>query len=91
MANVDLLLQYLREYRDVLRNQVQRMRQEYTETENRWGSFRSVYDGHAADQFSMGWMKTVRNFNEYIDVSERILAILDTKIDELEKLARSDL
>jgi len=33
----------------------------------------------------------VRNFNEYMDVSERILAILDTKIDELEKLARSDL
>ncbi len=91
MANVDLLLQYLREYRSVLQNQVQRMREGYTDLEKRWGNFRSVYEGSAAEQFSAGWIQTVRHFNDYMDVTERILVILDAKITELEKLARSDL
>lgn len=91
MANVDLLLQNLRDYRNVLRLQVQRMRDGYNEVEKRWGNFSAVYEGNAAEQFRDGWLRTVRKFNEYMDVSERILIVLDAKIEELEKLAQSDL
>ena len=91
MAHVDVLLTNLREYQRVLQNQVRRMREEYIELEKRWGNFSAVYEGAAADQFRAGWIQTVRHFNDYMDVTERILVILESKITELEKLAQADL
>jgi len=91
MTNVDVLLPKLREYRSVLQNQVRRMREEYNELAKRWSNFSAVYEGAAADQFRAGWIQTVRHFNDYMDVTERILAILESKIAELEKLAQADL
>lgn len=90
MANADLLLTNLTNYRDTLRRQVSTMRQSYGEATTRWNNFNVVYEGVAADQFRMGWSNTCRRFDEYIDQTERILTILDEKILDLQALTKTE-
>ena len=90
MANADVLLTHLTNYRDTLRVQVANMRQQYAETTKRWNSFSLVYEGVAADQFRNYWLSTCRHFDEYITQTESILVLLDQKIEDLHNLTRTE-
>lgn len=66
------------------------MRQQYEDTTARWHNFSTVYEGVAAEQFRTGWLNTCRNFDEYIEQTERIVIMLDQKIEELHHLTRTE-
>lgn len=85
--NVDVLLPRLGFYRDTLKVQVTRMRQEYALATQRWNAFSAVYEGVAADEFRAGWNNTCKKFDEYIEQTDRILIVLDEAIKNLELLA----
>ena len=90
MADTRRLLSGLVEYRHQLTSHLARLRNEYASLDNGWRAFSSTYEGDAADQFREGWMRTARRFNEYIDNTQRIMQILDERIQALEEANRRD-
>lgn len=90
MADTRLLLAGLKEYRHQLTLHLAKLRGEYTQLDNGWRAFSSTYEGDAADQFRERWIRTTRRFEEYIDNTQRIMQILDDRIQALEDANRRD-
>lgn len=86
--NSQTLLIGLIEYRDSLERHLSRLSPEYDLLATRWRAFSSVAEGDYAEQFRGGWLKTSSRFEDYINRSTQIKAMLDRRIADLEALNR---
>jgi uncharacterized protein YukE len=66
-----VLLSGLDEYSRVLEHHTILLKGEFNNLDSHWRQFSSVYEGEAADQFRAGWARTTRNFEEYIEQTDR--------------------
>jgi len=89
-TNSRLLLTGLLEYRTSLERHLGQLTSEYHQLEGRWRAFNSVSEGDYADQFRAGWIQTEARFKAYIDQSQRIKALLNERISDLEDLNRQE-
>ena len=85
-----LLLVGLREYHQSLEQHIAQLNSEYAQLEQRWRGFNAVAEGDYADQFRSGWMHTHARFQDYINQSEKIKALLNERIDALEAVNRQE-
>lgn len=88
MANTDVLLQLLEAYDGQLQQHVAQLSQEYHELEVRWHALRNVYEGNAAEQFKAAWEQTSLGFQEYIELAQPIMKILEERIEALRRAGR---
>ncbi len=88
MADTRLLLQGLEEYRAGLRRLLIETRTDFDQLQERWRLFSAVYEGDSADQFRAHWQRTAASFEEYVERSEAIAAILDERIEHLREVNR---
>lgn len=77
------LLRGLQDYRVTLDLHLQRLRQEYEQLDGTYRAFQSVYDGDAAREFHANWLRTKLGFEQYIQGTDRIAALLDERISAL--------
>lgn len=90
MADSRILLGGLREYHASLERHITQLQAEFDGLQNRWYAFSGVYEGDAADQFRAGWQRTASRFQEYINQSQRIMALLEERIERLEEVNRTE-
>lgn len=90
MADSRILLAGLEEYRRVLGVHLSKLKAEYQQLDNTWHRFSAVYEGDAADQFRAGWIRTTQRFQEYIEQTQKISAMLDERIDYLRATNRTE-
>ncbi|MBW4635883.1 MAG: hypothetical protein KME30_29585 [Iphinoe sp. HA4291-MV1] len=90
MTDTKQLLQGLQEYYTSLERHLGELRSEYQQLENSWRAFNSVAEGHYADQFRSGWLRTQAQFQEYINQSEKIKVLLGERIEILSQLNREE-
>lgn len=85
-----VLLAGLEEYSRTLEGHSSRLRVEFDHLDGRWQAFSGVYEGEAADQFRAGWARTAQNFQEYLQQTERIQAVLRERIEALRDADRAE-
>lgn len=85
-----VLLNGLQDYYSSLERHLASLRSDYQQLENQWRSFNGVAEGNYADQFRSGWMRTQAQFQEYINQSEKIKALLIERIEDLSQLDRQE-
>lgn len=90
MSDSRLLLAGLLEYRNSLERHLGQVTAEYQQVEGRWRAFNAVSEGDYAEQFRSGWMKTESRFRTYINQSQKIKALLNDRISDLEALNRQE-
>lgn len=86
--NQDHLLAGLQAYSLSLDKHLQSLTSEYTQLDQHWIAFSSVYEGNAADQFRYNWLRTKHNFEEYMNATQRISQLLNERIDALIDVTR---
>lgn len=84
------LLTLLEAYQRSLNEHLALVRAEFEQVEQRWGAFNDVYRGDAADQFRSHWLRTVRQFHEYVTHSVMIERFLQERIEALRNVDRPD-
>jgi len=89
MADTRILLSGLEEYHRVLGQHVSELMGEFQGLSGRWQQFSAVYDGNAADQFREGWTRTSQRFDEYIEQTRQISAMLGDRIEDLRDADRT--
>jgi uncharacterized protein YukE len=85
-----VLLAGLEEYHRVLGKHLSKLMGEYQQLDAQWRRFSAVYEGDAADQFREGWMRTANRFQEYIEQTQKISALLDERIEDLRQANRTE-
>jgi uncharacterized protein YukE len=85
-----VLLAGLEEYHRVLGKHLSTLTSEFQQVSNVWHQFSTVYEGESADQFRQGWIRTSQRFQEYIEQTQKISAILDKRIEDLRAYNRSE-
>ena len=85
------LLHGLQDYRVSLDLHLQRLRQEYGQLDGTYRAFQSVYEGDAAREFHANWLRTKLGFEQYIQGTDRIAALLDERITALSDVDRPGL
>ena len=90
MADSRILLAGLEEYRHALELHIIQLTIEYQQLNNNWQQFNNVSEGDYADQFRAGWSRTSQRFQEYIEQTRLISAVLDERIEYLRKLNQSE-
>lgn len=90
MADSRMLLAGLEEYHRVLGEHLAQLTEEYQQLDNNWRQFNVVSEGDYADQFRSGWIRTSQRFQEYINQTQKISAVLDERIEHLRRLNRSE-
>ena len=83
MADSRILLAGLEEYRRVLGQHLSKLTAEFQQLDNSWRQFNAVSEGDYADQFRAGWIRTSQRFQEYIEQTQKISAVLDERIEHL--------
>ena len=90
VTDTRILLAGLEEYRRVLGVHLSELTAEFKQLDNIWRQFSAVYEGDAADQFRAGWIRTTQRFQEYIEQTRRIGAMLDKRIEDLRVANRTE-
>ncbi len=90
MADTTALLQGLIDYRDTLMKHLSQLNQGFETLSREWQHFSLVYEGDAAHEFKGLWFRTSSNFQEYLDRTQRIVAVLDERINFLQEANRPD-
>lgn len=90
MADSRRLLTGLTDYRKVLGRHLSGLRDEFAHLDSSWRRFNSVSEGDYADQFRGGWSRTAQRFQEYIEETEKIAALLDERIEYLRQLNKTE-
>ena len=89
MADNQVLLNGLREYRDSIKKHFAQLQGGFDAVSLEWKRLETVYHGDAADEFRGLWMRTGSSFQEYLDRTQAILQVLDERISALEQAERS--
>lgn len=84
----DRLLMGLIDYHESVTKHVQDLEQEFESLTREWRRFESVYEGDAAAEFKNLWHKSSANFQDYMERSRRILAVLEERISFLQEANR---
>lgn len=87
-VNTTQLLQGLDTYQSSLNRHLAQLQQEFAHLDRRWQALSSVYDGQAADDFRTHWLRTRAGFEEYSQVTARINALLQERIEALRQAER---
>jgi len=90
MGDSRILLAGLEEYRRVLEKHLSQLTAEYQQLDNSWQKFSAVSEGDYADQFRGGWLRTTQRFQEYIQQTQRIITVLDERIEQLQRVNRAE-
>lgn len=90
MADTRILLAGLEEYHRVLGSHLSKLTAEFQQLDSTWRQFSAVYEGDAADQFREGWIRTTQRFQEYIEQTQKISAVLDERIEHLRAANRTE-
>lgn len=90
MSDTKILLQGLNNYHKSLNEHIDQLRKNFQTLESRWRDFNSVSEGHYAEQFKTGWLKTEAQFKQYIKRTEKIAKILDERINDLKLLNQAE-
>jgi hypothetical protein len=90
VADTRILLAGLEEYRRVLGRHLSQLKAEFQQLDNSWRQFNVVAEGNYADQFREGWLRTAHRFQEYIEQTEKISALLDERIEHLRHVDRTE-
>lgn len=90
MADTRILLAGLEEYHRVLGHHVSQLSSEFQTLAGIWSRFDTVYEGEAANQFKAGWRRTTQMFQEYLEQTHQISAMLDERIDALRETNRTE-
>ena len=85
-----VLLQGLEEYNRALEHHAVMLKLQFHYLDSHWQQFSSNYEGDAADQFRAGWIRTTRNFTEYIDQTDRIQKLLEERIEALRQADKTE-
>lgn len=90
MVDSRALLTGLEEYRRVLERHLSQLNSEYQQLYSNWQQFNAVSEGDYADQFRAGWSRTSQRFQDYIDQTRKISAVLDERIEYLRRVNQSE-
>jgi hypothetical protein len=90
VADSRILLAGLEEYRRVSGQHLSQLITEFQQLDNTWRQFSAVAEGDYADQFRAGWIRTSERFQEYIEQTQRICALLDERIEHLRNLNKTE-
>jgi len=90
VADTRVLLAGLEEYHRVLGLHLSKLTAEFQQLDGTWRQFSAVYEGNAADQFREGWIRTTQRFQEYIDQTQKISAVLNERIEHLREADRTE-
>lgn len=90
MADSRILLAGLEEYHRVLGRHLSKLSAEYQQLDNSWRQFSATAEGDYADQFRAGWARTSQRFQQYIEQTQKISAVLDERIEHLRQLNQSE-
>jgi hypothetical protein len=90
VADTRVLLAGLEEYHRVVGLHLSKLTAEFQQLDNNWRQFSAVYEGEAADQFRAGWIRTTQRFQEYIEQTQKISAMLNERIEHLRSANRSE-
>jgi hypothetical protein len=90
MSDSRALLQGLIQYHGSLERHISSLGSEYEQLSGRWRAFSSVAAGDYADEFRGGWQRTDSNFQNYINQSQQIKALLSERIQALQELNRTE-
>lgn len=90
MADSRILLAGLEEYHSVLGQHLSKLEVEFQQLVNTWRRFDAVSEGDYAEQFRAGWARTTQRFQEYLEQTHEISAVLDERIEYLRKVNQTD-
>jgi len=90
VADSRILLAGLEEYHRVLGKHLSQLTAEYQQLDNTWHQLDAVFEGDYADQLREGWIRTSQRFQEYIEQTQKISAVLDERIEHLRKLNQTE-
>ncbi len=85
MVDSTKLLAGLLEYYADLDRHLTLLQADFQQLENRWQAFNAVYEGEAAQQFQISWLRTAQWFQDYINQTQKLMAILDQRILALQE------
>lgn len=89
-VNTTRLLEGLDVYQSSLERHLIQLRNEFDHLSNHWHGLSAVYEGMAADDFRAHWLRTCAGFDEYVQATGRINALLQERIDALRDLDRGN-
>jgi uncharacterized protein (DUF885 family) len=90
VADTRILLTGLEEYHRILGSHLSKLTTEFQHLDTTWRQFSNVYEGDSADQFREGWVRTTQRFQEYIEQTQKISALLDERIENLRAANRTE-
>jgi hypothetical protein len=90
VADSRILLAGLEEYHRVLGLHLSKLTAEFQQLDSTWRQFNAVSEGDYADQFRAGWVRTSQRFQEYIEQTQKISAVLDERIEHLRNLDQTE-
>ncbi|WP_110519450.1 hypothetical protein [Herpetosiphon llansteffanensis] len=77
------LLRGLIDYQQSLDKHQQLLRIKFDQLKQRWHAFSSVYEGDAAREFRIHWLRTSQNFEDYLSATTFINQLLQARIQAL--------
>jgi len=85
MADATLLAQHLERFDDAVQRHLQLVSDEFSHLQRSWDDLRDCYEGVGADRFEAVWTGTVRRFEEYLQRSEALRAVLQERLAALRR------
>jgi hypothetical protein len=85
-TDVDRLRAGLEEYRASLGRHLARLSRDYEQVQHCWRALDQEYEGRAAEEFRQRWRKTSEWFKDYESALRTMIAMLETRSQELRGL-----
>lgn len=83
MGDTTALLHGLEAYDTSLIQYLDRLRTEFEAVSGSWDRLSAVYEGTAANEFRGRWMRTCQRFQEYLEATRALQAVLQERIEAL--------
>jgi hypothetical protein len=85
MTDATLLAQHLDRFDEAIRRHLQLLSDEFRRLEHSWDELRDCYEGAGADRFEAVWTGTSRRFEDYLQRSEALRAVLQERLAALQR------
>jgi hypothetical protein len=85
VPDVTLLAKELGQFDAAVGRHLQLVRDEFAHLQQSWDELRECYEGTGADRFEAVWLGTSRRFDDYLQRSEALRAVLQERLAALER------
>jgi hypothetical protein len=85
MTDATLLSQHLEAFDDAIGRYLQLVADEFRHLQQSWQDLRENYEGTGADRFEEVWQGTARRFDDYLQQSEALRAVLQERLAALRR------